>query len=147
SGSWSGGGSDAGGCAPDLALEGPAVSVMGGGSGSPPASTGGTITQGTYVLTAATIYPAPAGTTLATVQTTLLLSGSQFEEMDASNGAPPSTSSGRWVTAGSTMGLLASCPSMTMYSWSYSASPGTLTLTVPPMTGSTATLVETFSLQ
>jgi hypothetical protein len=137
---------DAADCAPGLTLNGPVVNVMGGGSSSPPTATGGLVSQGTYVLTAATVYPGVQGTTYATAQTTLQLTGAQFQEMDSSTGNSTATSSGRWMTAGTTLGLLESCPAPTSFSWSYSASGGTLTITVPPMNGSNATIVETFTL-
>jgi hypothetical protein len=137
---------DAADCAPSLTLNGPVVKVTGGGNTSPPASTGGVISQGIYALTAATVYPAPSGAMYGTAQTTLQISGGQFQEMDSGSGST-ATTSGTWMTGGTKLTLFESCPTTTTYTWQYTASSGTLSVTVPPMNGSTVTVVETFTLQ
>ena len=118
---------------------------------TPPPALGGTIANGTYFLTAITHYGQSAPDAGAeTARTTLSISGSAFQAVDARNGSPDSTST---VTigapdGGTTLDLMLTCPITVPLKVSYTATgtgPGArFTLSVR---SGTTTTEQAFALQ
>lgn len=127
-------GGDAGACN-DLSNEGVVVD-QNGVVGDAPTGTGGTIQDGTYELTLASIYVGAAGTPGPTgqqVQGALRITGNQFvraHRQGATGGTPQEQrTSGTLVTNGSTLTLTTSCPFVSQDQTTYSVVSNTLVVT------------------
>jgi hypothetical protein len=131
----------------DLANAAPAITIQ-QVVGDPPAPQGGAIADGTYWLTAATIYtgegdaPGPGGAG----QTTIRITGSTMDV--AASGTPPTrtltlTTSGTSITAADT------CPDTDTSQATYSATATALVFILPGGTddAGTRTVVETYTKQ
>lgn len=78
-----------------------------------PAATGGTIPDGTYFVTAATIYAGPGGATGptgTTYQFTSHVSGMTYDAIESITGGKASVSSGTLVTSGTNVTVQQTCP-------------------------------------
>jgi hypothetical protein len=142
-------GSDGGVCN-CLSVTGPAIDVV-ASSGIPSIPNGGTIATGTYVLTSVSYYEpggsVPSGSTVGTGQSTVVVTGSSWQQVIVMDGGTPATSSGTFSTSGADLTLSESCPDTTEEQWEYTASGSTLILYVPyePDGGPSGILVETFT--
>jgi hypothetical protein len=101
---------DGGTCAA-LTAAGPMVAET-CGTGTPPAQTGGTIADGTYVLESATDYACEGGVPSSsdTTQVTFVFSGGCFQWAVAHPGTQGVTSSGEVSTSSTTLTLAEECP-------------------------------------
>jgi hypothetical protein len=128
------GGLDAGACT-DLSNEGIVVD-QNGVIGDPPTGVGGAVAEGTYELTAASIYVGAGGTPGPTgiqIQGALRLQGGTFVRVHerALQGQPPqeARTSGSFASGGTTFSLATDCPSVAADDLSYSVVANTLVLT------------------
>jgi hypothetical protein len=126
---------DAGGACTDLPLQGVVVD-QNAVTGDPPNGSGGTVADGTYDLTLATLYVGAAGTPGPTgleFRGVLRLSGGTFERVheEALTGQPPQEerTSGTFAAGGTTFSLARSCPTPAQDQLSYSAISNTLVIT------------------
>jgi hypothetical protein len=114
----------------------------------PPSAQGGTIANGTYLLTAATIYTGPDGPTgnSGTAQVTVLIDGAMVQMV--SSGQPP-TRTVTLATTGTSFTSTDTCPDTSSATGSYTATPTTLAITLAAGTDEAGarTLVETFTKQ
>lgn len=98
--------------------------------GDPPASLGGSIVDGTYLLTATTRYLGSRGApSLArnTYQTTLRIEGGRSAAISLFNGAETRTSA-MFHTGGATLTFEQQCPTVSVGDFGYTADARTLTL-------------------
>ncbi|HEY6463794.1 MAG TPA: hypothetical protein VIY73_26675 [Polyangiaceae bacterium] len=139
--------SDAGAACHDLGNAAPAITIQ-QVVGDPPAPEGGAIADGTYWLTAATIYtgdgdaPGPSGS----AHTTVRIAGTTMDV--AASGTPPTrtltlTTNGTSITAADT------CPDTETSQATYSATATTLVFILPGGSddAGTRTVVETYTKQ
>jgi hypothetical protein len=112
----------------------------------PPAAQGGTIEDGTYWMTAATVYTGPGGPTgeTGTMQTTILVSGGTIQVVTTRG---PATRTVSITTSGTYFTVTDSCPDTAVVQGSFTASGSTLTIELPAGTDDAGarTLVETFA--
>jgi hypothetical protein len=119
---------------------------------APPVAQGGTVVDGTYLMTAVVIdtgVGGPSGPTGTNSQVTLQIAGTTLQI--ATNGEP-STATATFTTNGTTLTATDSCPDSKVQSVTYTvgAAPVTLTLIIDAGTfsdGGVKTLVETFTKQ
>lgn len=112
---------------------------------SPPMQMGGSITPGTYVLTAATEYGSQSfyGTTW---QFTLGLTATDFALMRYIQGQQVPAAAGTYTTSTSSFNESQTCPSTGTAMLQYSATSTTFTLAYVPM-GQTYTIVQQYTRQ
>ncbi len=114
----------------------------------PPQPQGGTIADGTYTLTAATIYTGPGGPTGASgsSKVTVQISGTTIQVV--TDGSPP-TKTVTLATSGSTLTASDTCPDTSVTHGSYTATAATLLIFLDGGTDDAGarTLVETFTRQ
>jgi hypothetical protein len=112
----------------------------------PPASNGGTIADGTYEMTAVTIYTGADGPTGAsgTAQTTVDVSGATLQVVTA--GEPP-TRTVTLATSGTAFTATDTCPDTTVTTGTFTATATSLTFVLPGGTDDAGarTVVETFT--
>jgi hypothetical protein len=118
----------------------------------PPTPHGGTIADGTYIMTAAGFYTGTggvAGSSGVTSQVTIQISGSTIQVASKAN--PPNDHITTTVmTNGVNLTRTDTCPDSTTQSGTYTATPTTLVVILPAGTfpdGGTKTLVESFTKQ
>lgn len=98
--------------------------------GRPPAQSGGTIVDGTYVMVESTQYwpsgdPGPSG---YTVQDTIVFSGNTMNGVSKLNQDPQWSYNQTYTTNGTTLSISQTCPAITQHSRAYTATATTLTL-------------------
>ena len=112
----------------------------------PPASSGGTIADGTYELTAVAIYTGASGPTgpSGTEQTTVVVSGATFQVVSA--GQPPRRTL-TLATSGTAFTATDTCPDSTVTTGTYTATATGLTIVIAGGTDDAGarTVVETFT--
>lgn len=110
-----------------------------------PTLKGGTVSEGTYVVTAVTRYTGPSGSTGpvpgTTMEQTLRLSAGAFEIVRAQNGGAVKRSSGGYSASGTTFTLAATCPTPSTVPVEYEATPTTLRISL----GSTIKEILTYT--
>jgi hypothetical protein len=130
-----------------LANTAPAVPVQ-TIAADPPASTGGTIADGTYWMTEVVIYTGPDGPseTSGTSQTTIQITGPTIQTVSA--GDPPTTTV-TLATSGTAFTSTDTCGDAMVRQGTYSATATTFVVQVPAGTDDAGarTLVETFTKQ
>jgi len=89
--------------------------------GSYPAAQGGTIADGTYVLTQFEIYP-PGSVDAYKRTQTIVLSGNKMEAVTKRDNEPEERSSGTWTAAGTELTISVTCPQSATVKLGYSAS-------------------------
>jgi hypothetical protein len=96
-----------------------------------PTALGGTLVDGTYVMTQHNWYHGLGGSSGPSgelVQATMLLSGGSFASVTSADGYPSTTSSGTTAMSGTSFWMHGSCPATFMKPLSYTAVGGTLHL-------------------
>ena len=132
-----------------LRVSGPPVNIV-AGSSSPGLPTGGTLLDGTYVLTRAQYYASGVGvgSTIGTAQATVTIAGGSWQEAGVLNGSPIPPFDATVATSGATLTLTRTCPDTAGVTWEFSSSGSTLTLYLPQTdAGLSEIVVETFTLQ
>jgi len=117
---------------------------------APPAAQGGTIADGTYTMTAATIYTGVGGPSgpAGDGQVTIQITGSTIQVV--TSGAAPNHLTTTLMTSNTSFTRTDTCPDTMMQSGSYTATPTTFTVILPAGTfpdGGAKTLVEVFTKQ
>jgi hypothetical protein len=114
----------------------------------PPSPEGGMIANGTYAMTAVTIYTGPEGPTGAsgTAQTTIEVTGDTIQMVGSGQ---PLTRTVTLVTSGVTFTATDSCPDTQVSQGGYTATPTTLTVFLPGGTDDAGarTVAESFTKQ
>jgi hypothetical protein len=126
-------------------LDLPASSVtIAQGAGAPPTPTGGTITDGTYLLTALTDYSTSGSEAGATAMAVYRFSGTSVDRVGRRPDGRVERGTGTYSLSGTSITLTLSCgASSTLGTQGYSATATTLTLTDAPGTKSlVATLTK-----
>jgi hypothetical protein len=125
----------------------PVVTVM-RVAADPPTSNGGTIADGTYEMTAVTIYTGADGPTGAsgTAQTTVVVSHDTFQVV---NSAEPPTRTVTLATSGSEFTATDTCPDSTVTTGTFTATATSLIIVLAGGTDEAGarTVVETFARQ
>jgi hypothetical protein len=101
--------------------------------GTAPSPQGGTVTPGLYFLTKLNVYRAQAGGPLGTEQETTNFSANAFGYHWYVDGYENPTGSGTYMTSGTTLTRMYSCPTTNTTSKQYTATPTTFTYYVPGM--------------
>ena len=103
--------------------------------------TGGTIADGTYVLTGWTEYNGDHSS--STHKETFKYTGGSFVHSGSDNGAPDSEIGGTYTTSGTTLTWNITCPSPSAVSVLYTATPTAFTFIAPD----NANQVQTYTKQ
>lgn len=110
-----------------------------------PTLKGGTVSEGTYVITAVTAYTGPGGATGpktgTTMQQTMRLSAGGFEIVRIQNGGAEKRSSGTYTASGTTFTLGGTCPTASSVPVEYDATATTLRISL----GSTIKEILTYT--
>lgn len=133
-----------------LAPSGAQVAII-ASTAIPAAPQGGVIQPGTYVLTRVIFYSSqePSGASLGSARSTIVISGSSWQEVDEFDSTPADTSSSTFVTSGSQVDVTSSCPGGPAQAWSFSATSDAFDLFVGESAdagGAVGTFVETYAL-
>ncbi|MBI2395824.1 MAG: hypothetical protein HYV09_40035 [Deltaproteobacteria bacterium] len=98
-------------------------------SSAPPTMTGGTIVDGTYVLTNITKYNGVVGS--ITHKETMLFSGGNGQNVDSADGGPDKHTYFKYTTSGSELTMTVACGGAGSLKIKYTATPTTFTLITP----------------
>jgi hypothetical protein len=121
--------SDAGGACSDLQLTGSPVTDV-GRDGTPPSATGGSVTDGTYVLTSNEVYPPGSAIVPRQRRMTLGIAGTRLEVVSQDSDTPGVTlnASGTFTTTGISATITYSCGAAGSFPLAYSATGTSLVL-------------------
>lgn len=110
-----------------------------------PSLKGGSVAEGTYVVTAVTAYTGPGGATGpktgTTMQQTMRLAAGAFDIVRIQNGGTEKRSSGAYSTSGTAFTLGGTCPTTSSVPVEYDATPTTLRISL----GSTIKEILTYT--